>query len=181
VRARDIFDASDIFTSFDDGDVAIGWQMDDESGRFANDLYVGGLDVTVVDGIEGYPISAADVGEALVFHTHSATSEWVADAELRSVAHPERDRELLARAELAGLRRGGRDPERERPAPVTRRRRAPVGYTEHALRHRGVDRRDGLLTRSRPCGSCVRRVAHAHRIDRVQGRNGRLRRLPREA
>jgi hypothetical protein len=78
VRARNIFDANNIFTNFDDGNVAIGWQMDDESGTFANDLYVGGLDVTVVGGIEGYPIFAADVDERLTFNTHSGTSEWVA-------------------------------------------------------------------------------------------------------
>jgi hypothetical protein len=78
VRARNIVDANNIYTNFDRGNVAIGWQMDDESGTFANDLYIGGLDVTVVDGIEGYPIFAADVDERLVLRMHSGSGEIVA-------------------------------------------------------------------------------------------------------
>lgn len=78
VQATNIECANNIFTNFDDGNVAIGWQMDDDSGTFEHDLYIGGLDVTDVGGINDYPEFAVDVDEGLELNSHSGSGEMVA-------------------------------------------------------------------------------------------------------
>jgi hypothetical protein len=78
VQATNIECANNIFTNFDSGNLAIGWQMDDGSGTFEHDLYIGGLDVTEVGGIEDYPVFASDVDEGLELNTHSGAGDTTA-------------------------------------------------------------------------------------------------------